>query len=39
MKHAVELAFPSSADVTETSTLPEAGIVTAVVGPTVVRST
>jgi hypothetical protein len=39
MKHAVELALPISEAVRETNTLPEAGIVTLVVGPTVVRST
>jgi hypothetical protein len=39
MKHAVELAFPSEADVTDTRTLPDAGIVTVTEGPIVVRST
>jgi hypothetical protein len=38
MKHAVELALPSWDEVSETSSLPEAGTVTVIVGPTVARS-
>jgi hypothetical protein len=38
MKHEVELALPSTAEVREMNTLPEAGTVTVVVGPIVVRS-
>lgn len=38
IKHDVELAFPNTSVVTETSTLPEAGTVSVTEGPTVVRS-
>jgi hypothetical protein len=38
MKQAVDAALPSWDEVTETSSLPEAGTVTVIVGPTVARS-